>query len=480
MPIPKPNSGEKKSDFVSRCMGDSTMNKEFPSNEQRRAVCERQWEDRNNTDGGERHALYAFHGAADGSSITTGSLHGRDHMVVPVVGLVEGVFHASNIPWPELMPFGAMLESVPMWNGRPVLVNHPERDGFLVSANDPDVHDREVFGTIFNAHITESGKLGFDAWLDLEKAERIGERATEMLARLRRGENVEISTGFGARVMPIQAQFDQKDFFGIIKEIEPDHLALLTSELKGAFSWETGAGAPRVNENGEENEEDAKTEPWVLRKSPKQHMENLLMKIFNRKNVGENAERDKLVEALISAENTKWEETDRDFLKGLEEAQFEKIAALSEASASESEPDPSKEEDKTQQAAENSEESQKETHANTKGEEQPVTQPNKNGAPAVDFQTLLQSADQQTREMWELGMANYRERRKNLVEGIKENPHCSIPEEKLNSMDMETLEQVAQTVQPKNYAAAAGSVSRQPEAERYAEEPISLSEALKN
>ena len=42
MPIPKPRSGEKKEDFLSRCMANSTMNKEFPESDQRYAVCQSQ------------------------------------------------------------------------------------------------------------------------------------------------------------------------------------------------------------------------------------------------------------------------------------------------------------------------------------------------------------------------------------------------------------------------------------------------------
>lgn len=39
MPIPKRKPDEDKSDFLSRCMSDSTMNKEYPDNSQRYAVC---------------------------------------------------------------------------------------------------------------------------------------------------------------------------------------------------------------------------------------------------------------------------------------------------------------------------------------------------------------------------------------------------------------------------------------------------------
>ncbi len=39
MPLPKRNKGEKSKDFLSRCMGNPTMNKDFPDQKQRYAVC---------------------------------------------------------------------------------------------------------------------------------------------------------------------------------------------------------------------------------------------------------------------------------------------------------------------------------------------------------------------------------------------------------------------------------------------------------
>ena len=46
MPLPKPRPSENRDEFVSRCMGDTTMNNDFPSNGQRFAVCLSQWERR--------------------------------------------------------------------------------------------------------------------------------------------------------------------------------------------------------------------------------------------------------------------------------------------------------------------------------------------------------------------------------------------------------------------------------------------------
>ena len=45
MPLPSPNKGESQKDFMSRCMGDDVMVKEYPDDKQRFAVCAKQWEE---------------------------------------------------------------------------------------------------------------------------------------------------------------------------------------------------------------------------------------------------------------------------------------------------------------------------------------------------------------------------------------------------------------------------------------------------
>ena len=43
MPLPSPRKNEKKTDFMSRCMGNDTANSDFPDSSQRAAVCNSQW-----------------------------------------------------------------------------------------------------------------------------------------------------------------------------------------------------------------------------------------------------------------------------------------------------------------------------------------------------------------------------------------------------------------------------------------------------
>ena len=45
MPLPKPNTGETEDEFISRYMGDDVTNTDFPDEEQRAAVCHRQWDE---------------------------------------------------------------------------------------------------------------------------------------------------------------------------------------------------------------------------------------------------------------------------------------------------------------------------------------------------------------------------------------------------------------------------------------------------
>ena len=43
MPLPKPNKGEEKDTFISRCMSNDIMKEEYPKEKQRVAICYSQW-----------------------------------------------------------------------------------------------------------------------------------------------------------------------------------------------------------------------------------------------------------------------------------------------------------------------------------------------------------------------------------------------------------------------------------------------------
>jgi HK97 family phage prohead protease len=55
MPVPQPHSGESQDDFMGRCMGNQTMMDDYPTQDQRLAVCFQTWRDRNKAEDALRH-----------------------------------------------------------------------------------------------------------------------------------------------------------------------------------------------------------------------------------------------------------------------------------------------------------------------------------------------------------------------------------------------------------------------------------------
>jgi hypothetical protein len=195
-----------------------------------------------------RKTLFEVLATPDTSAIHTGQLNGQEHLVVPVVALVEGVLHSANAENPELAlanEFGRYPEA---WNGRPLVMNHPQVNGDFVSANSPQVLEDWSFGKLFNTRL-EDGRLKTEAWIDVGKVNALGGEAQQTVNRINDGEMVEVSTGLFATVEQAPGTFEGKDYAGIWRSVAPDHLAFLSEGLIGACSVEDGAGVPRLNVN---------------------------------------------------------------------------------------------------------------------------------------------------------------------------------------------------------------------------------------
>lgn len=199
---------------------------------------------------GGSHVL-AVLATADTDAIRHEDFEGVDHLVVPIVALVEGVIHPSNSEKPELAlasEFGIHPQG---WDGRPVVINHPQRDGDPVSANSPEVLEQEQIGQLFNTEI-DGKKLKTEAWLNLEKiAELDDEETNAAIERIENGDIVEVSTGLFALIEPIEGEFDGESYSGVWRNVIPDHLAILPEGVIGACSIEDGCGAPRLNQTND-------------------------------------------------------------------------------------------------------------------------------------------------------------------------------------------------------------------------------------
>lgn len=184
------------------------------------------------------------------SKIRNETFQGREYLVVPLTALVEGVIQGANSDKPELVRINTIKKSFQGWNGRPLVMNHPQVNGEYVSANSPDVLEEWHFGFIFNSAV-KGKKLEMEGWIDILRAQELGGEFESTLTRLQNKEEVEISTGLFSEVNT-KAKGDftvngaKKAYHGEWTTITPDHLALLSEGTKGACSIEDGCGT-KVN-----------------------------------------------------------------------------------------------------------------------------------------------------------------------------------------------------------------------------------------
>ncbi len=176
-----------------------------------------------------------------------------DHLIVPMVILVEGVLTPAGAPFAELALAEEFAKHPQGWDGRPIVFGHPVRDGISVSANRPDVLEEEMFGQLFNTRLVGQ-KLKSEAWLNLNRVSEIGGGVQEAVDHFLAGELVEVSTGLFMVLEFVDGEHDGKAYSGIWRDVVPDHLAILPEGVQGACSVEDGCGGPRVNQNQDQDQ----------------------------------------------------------------------------------------------------------------------------------------------------------------------------------------------------------------------------------
>jgi cation transport regulator ChaB len=241
-------------------------------------------------------------------TVTTRKHQGKEHLVVPVVMMVEGVHYGSHGPlYHSINELGRYPES---WNGIPVVVNHPEIDGISVSANYPDIIDEQTIGRVYNTFI-DGNRLKAEAWIDSEKLQQL---SATMLDQLKKGELIEVSIGVFSDEEVVAGDWNGEHYEAIARNHRPDHLALLPGGV-GACSIADGCGI-RVNSEGVPSTE-----------SPEIELVNI-----NKEEVHVMAEEakctpcvQKKVNDLLANEHGKFIEEDREWLESLSEVQLDKL-----------------------------------------------------------------------------------------------------------------------------------------------------------
>ena len=212
---------------------------------------------------GNNDARYALHHIqANNYTIRTEMHQGKKHLVVPVIMMVEGVHNGSHGP---LLHLAEDLGRFPdAWNGIPISVEHPEEGDHFVSANSPNVIDRQTVGRVYNSQMMD-GKLKAEAWIEEEKISQLSPAA---LGYIRQGRPLDVSVGVFTEDEMIPGVWNSEPYDGIARNHRPDHLALLPGG-QGACSWEDGCGI-RANEKHKASQSEGGSNSVELLKAMKE------------------------------------------------------------------------------------------------------------------------------------------------------------------------------------------------------------------
>lgn len=169
---------------------------------------------------------------------------GVKYIVVPVTMMVEGVHHGSR--GPLLHTIEDLGHFPAAWNGIPIMMDHPKRDGVNISANDPEVLAKSV-GQVFNTH-TEDNKLKAEAWFNENSLRNI---SPETLHDILQHKMLEVSVGVFSDEETVSGNWNGEEYTAIARNHRPDHLAVLPGGT-GACSVEDGCGIRNNNKEGGE------------------------------------------------------------------------------------------------------------------------------------------------------------------------------------------------------------------------------------
>lgn len=171
----------------------------------------------------------------------------RKHLVVPVTMMVEGVHSGSA--GPLLHTIGELGRYPASWNGIPVMINHPSKDGSPISANSPELIDNECVGRVYNTFVDEK-KLKANVWLDEAKLKEVSEDTYNCIIEK---QPIEVSVGVFTDDEDEEGEYNGETYEAVAHNHRPDHLALLPGGV-GACSIEDGCGI-RANKKGGKNVE---------------------------------------------------------------------------------------------------------------------------------------------------------------------------------------------------------------------------------
>lgn len=404
--------------------------------------------------------------------IRSDTIENEPHWVVPVILIAEGVHNDVLYPSDELKKFPTA------WDGIPIPVQHPTKEGMPITANSPDLEKYNV-GRIYNTKF-EDGKLKAEAWLAKNKIEKI---APEIKKMLENNEMIEVSTGVFVEVTNNEGKWNGETYKGIAANYRPDHLALLPGGT-GACSIKDGAGMPRINsskfdldkilrveifklENNEisfwkkedqrviysliKNKDQLLERKYTFDKKLNElHINGEVEEVVSEVNFvsvnnlkGKKMERKKAVEMLIANEANKWDEKDSEFLMGLEDDQFKKLEEEKEVKEEEKKKLKVNKEKEIEKKAEeliaNREVKAKAEAEKKAADEKLKANKGEEKKKAITADEYLANAPKEYREVLQDGLKLHQEKKETLVEALVKNERCKFSKEQLEGKNVAEL-----------------------------------------
>lgn len=162
-------------------------------------------------------------------------LEGRDHLVVPIGMMTEGVLNGSG--GKIYYPADEIEASVDSWNGMPIVVDHPIENDEPQSARSTKVYNERKIGVVMNSDY--DGKLRCEGWFDEELTKQVDKRVHNAIVNKKQ---MEVSTGLDLDLDGKAGEWNGQKFDkGTASNLRPDHLAILPDKV-GACSVKMGAG----------------------------------------------------------------------------------------------------------------------------------------------------------------------------------------------------------------------------------------------
>lgn len=170
---------------------------------------------------------------------------GRRFLVAPVTLIVPGVLNGSE--GPLYYPPEEVRKNPDVWDGMPILRNHPEQVNGPHSGRTPLILDKQGMGWMFNSSANKDSKLQTQFWFDAERTMNLDRRIYDALLA---GKKIEISTGLFTVNTKAEngANYNGIPYSHVAKDYRPDHVAVLFDTV-GACSLADGCGVH--NERGQ-------------------------------------------------------------------------------------------------------------------------------------------------------------------------------------------------------------------------------------